>query len=68
MLRYWSMTNNIKLHVLAERLVAAGTEYELVHPHNKVRVDRLLEEIARNPERTTTPEPDVAVLAPANPD
>jgi hypothetical protein len=68
MLRYWSMQNNIKLSVLAERLVAAGTEHELVHPHNKLRVDRLLEEITGNPERIPTSGPDPAVLAPTNPD
>ena len=61
-------SRHIKLSVLAERLVAAGTEHELVHPHNKLRVDRLLEEIAANPQRITSAEPQPAELAPTNPD
>jgi hypothetical protein len=52
MLRHWSMTHNTKLNLLAEQLVAAATAVELVQPDQRIRFDRLLDDIARSPDRS----------------
>jgi ANTAR domain/PAS fold len=50
MLRWWSMEANIKLHLLAERLVDAGAAQQVTNPDVRLRVDRLLRDIAANPD------------------
>ncbi len=46
LLRYWSMQFNVKVHVLAERLVAAGAKAEIADPGARVRVDQLIQDLA----------------------
>ena len=45
-LRWWSQQTNVKLHLLAERLVASAVASELTDPDAKIRVDRLLSDSA----------------------
>ncbi|MGH3506536.1 MAG: PAS and ANTAR domain-containing protein [Nocardioidaceae bacterium] len=50
LLRYWSMSSNMKLHLLARRLVEAAANQSVVGEVAKVRVDRLVQQIAAHPD------------------
>jgi hypothetical protein len=50
LLRYWSMSSNIKVQLLAQRLIEASAQQKVVDAKAKVRVDRLLTEIAARPD------------------
>lgn len=47
-LSWWSMKANMKLHLIAERLVAYAALDELTDPEAKLRIDRALHDIANN--------------------
>lgn len=49
MLRWWSMQANVKLHVLADRLVSAASELQMSSPQAKIRADQLLQDLANGP-------------------
>ncbi|MGH3507790.1 MAG: PAS and ANTAR domain-containing protein [Nocardioidaceae bacterium] len=51
MLGWWSNDHNVKINLLAERLVAAVAEQQHAHPEVRVRVERLMQDLTRSPDQ-----------------
>jgi PAS domain-containing protein len=55
-LTWWSMKCNVKLHLVAERLVAYAAEFALTDPGAKLRIDQALFDIANPSNRALSPD------------
>jgi ANTAR domain len=58
LLSWWSMKCNVKLHLVAERLVAYAAEFSLTDPGAKIRIDQALFDIANQPAVRLSAAPD----------
>jgi ANTAR domain/PAS fold len=58
LLSWWSMKCNVKLHLVAERLVAYAAEFSLTDPGAKLRLDQALFDIANRPDHGLAASPN----------